>query len=199
MRANNTLPPNYQLFFQLDILNNRKMFIKLTLLGLVAILPWMVFFLVAIYLLRGEDLFVWPLGVKKPLLFTLILLLVMAATIALHEWTHGLFLWYYSKARPEFGLKLPLYAYATMPGWYFPRNAFLVVLLAPLAVISALGLLLTLLLPSELLLFAFALLGGNAASAIGDLYMTFVLLRYPPDTLVEDTGTGFRLYRPTKK
>lgn len=198
MSVNNTLPPNHQLVFQLDILESRKSVIKINLLALVLSLPLMVFFTAAIYLLREDNPKTLFTAAKSSPASTLYFLLTLAAIIILHEGVHGLFFWYYSKARPEFGLKLPLYAYAAMPGWYFPRNAFLTIALAPLVIISALGLLLIPLLPKGLVLFTFLLLLGNAAGAAGDLYMAFILLRYPPDSLVEDTRSGFKIYRPAE-
>jgi hypothetical protein len=43
--------------------------------------------------------------------------------------------------KPKFAFKV-WYAYATAPGWYLPRNQYAVVAIAPLVVLSLLGIIL---------------------------------------------------------
>src|SRR6266699_209791 len=72
--------------------------------------------------------------------------ITLCVVLILHELTHGLFFWLFTKSRPAFGFK-GWYAYAAAPGWYLPRAQFLVVVGAPLTLLSLLGEALLLLVP----------------------------------------------------
>ncbi|GCE13542.1 DUF3267 domain-containing protein [Tengunoibacter tsumagoiensis] len=109
-----------------------------------------------------------------------------------HELVHGgvFLLW---GGRPYFGAKLPLALYCGAKEQLFRRNHYLVVGLAPLIVISSLAILITLLAP---LLSAYLLLAwiGNASGAVGDLLVAQRLRKCSPETLIEDTETGYRAW-----
>ena len=118
--------------------------------------------------------------------------------LVFHEGLHGLFFWVFTKARPKFGFSL-LYAYAAAPDWYIPRNAYLVVGLAPLVVITLVGLVMILWMPHVWLPATLFLVALNAAGAVGDMYVTLMLLAQKPDVLVNDVGAGFTIYAPVEE
>jgi hypothetical protein len=70
-----------------------------------------------------------------------VVLLLLAVQVILHELIHGFFFWFFTRSRPTFGFK-GFYAYAAAPDWYLPRNQHLIVALAPLVLITGLGLVL---------------------------------------------------------
>lgn len=118
-------------------------------------------------------------------------------TIALHELTHGLALRGYG-ARPQYGvLWKEMMFYATAPGYAFSRNAYLVIALAPLVVLSVVGMLLLLFpLPGWMawtIIFCAAL---NVGSAVGDLWLARVALGYPSFARVMDEKDGLRVLMP---
>ena len=82
------------------------------------------------------------------------------------------------------------YAYATTAK-VFTRGQFLQIVLAPLVVLSLVGLLMMVLLQSSWLVIPLAV---NAAGAIVDVWMSILPLRYPRHILVEDHRTGLRIY-----
>ncbi len=119
-------------------------------------------------------------------------ILAYLLVLALHEGVHGL-VFALLGGRPVFGTKLPFALYCGAPNQLFTRNAYLVVGLGPLALISLAGIALILLAPG----FApFVQLGliGNFSGAAGDLWAARVLLSQPPTALVQDTATGFEVY-----
>lgn len=122
----------------------------------------------------------------------LTLIMLMAVIILPHEFVHGLAIrWFGGTPRYGVGLAhfvLP-YAYATTDH-RFTRNQFILVALAPLVVLTILGV-------SLMAVFEWAWLivplAANAGGAVGDLWMVLTLLSFPAHVHVEDSTTGFRI------
>jgi hypothetical protein len=97
--------------------------------------------------------------------------------------------------RPRFGLKLPFALYCTAPDQLFTRGGYMAVALAPLIVLTAVGVVVTWLAPNlgAYLWLAFV---GNVSGAVGDLVTTSELRRVPGDALIADTEDGFIAYAP---
>lgn len=112
--------------------------------------------------------------------------------LPLHEVIHGLAfaLW---GGHPYFGTKLPLALFCGAKNQLFRRNHYLVVGLAPLAVITLAGIIFTLLSPSLASYTIFATV-GNFSGAAGDVWVARRILQHPPSVLVEDTQTGYRVW-----
>jgi hypothetical protein len=131
--------------------------------------------------------------------FNILALLGLAAVVLLvHEGFHGLAALYYG-ARPTFGAamlhKFVPALYCTVEGHRFTRGQFIVFALAPLAGISVLGMLAMVVTPWGLwIVFPLAI---NFGGAIGDLWMTWLVLRQPPDTEIEDLKDGLRFHYAT--
>jgi hypothetical protein len=126
------------------------------------------------------------------------ILVVLAATFGLlvvHEAVHGLLMLAFG-ARPEFGLLKIEGAwagfYTTAAGHLFSRRQYLLVSLAPFAVLSPLGLAACLLPFGAYLVIPFTV---HLAGCIGDLTIVWHVLRQPPGTLCEDLRDGTRFWR----
>jgi type III secretory pathway component EscS len=126
------------------------------------------------------------------------LVIVFAVVFTVHEGIHGLFIWLYGH-KPHFGFK-PQYGvfYATANDALFPRNPFLVIALAPLVVMTVAGLLLMVVVPDALGYYLGLVIVLNAGGAIGDLWMSAVVLRYPAYALVRDEADSIRVYMPER-
>src|SRR6056297_64156 len=123
----------------------------------------------------------------------LVLVFLGTAILVPHEWLHGLAIRYYG-GEPRYGVGvahfvLP-YAYATTDH-EFSRNQFIVVLLTPLVVMTAVGVPLMLIFEWGWLIVP---LSANAAGAIADIWMTMTLLGVPADARLQDHATGVRIY-----
>jgi Putative zincin peptidase len=131
-------------------------------------------------------------------LFVRLFLLVMANLVAyalilpLHEVVHAATILLLG-GRARFGLRLPLAAYCTAPNQVFTRAGYAAVALAPFFVLSALGVVITILAPqwATWLWFGFA---GNIAGAVGDLVTASEVRQMPPGTLIADNEAGFTAY-----
>jgi hypothetical protein len=123
-------------------------------------------------------------------------LAVYAGSLALHEIIHGVCFWLITRSFPKFGLG-SAYAFAAAPGWYIPRNLYLMVGLAPLVVITVAGLALLPALPTNVLLVWWFVLTVNASGAVGDMFVVGWLLLHTSGTLINDHGDRINVYAPT--
>jgi Putative zincin peptidase len=198
MKPTQNLPANFALAWSLDLQHNTRLNIILQLIGL----GWMGLaggLLTLCLLWMRPEFNILPLlsGGLNLLTGLVILVVVMAVTILIHELVHGLFFWLFTRRRPEFGLG-PGYAFAAMPDWFYPKKQYLVIGLSPLVLLTVAGLAASALVPQAWLA---ALLAGmviNAGGAIGDMYVCWRIARDAPDVWIKDTGDGFQLYRAAR-
>jgi hypothetical protein len=116
-------------------------------------------------------------------------------TLVLHELTHGLAMRIYG-ARPKYGIIWKeMMFYATSPGYAYRRNNYVVIALAPFVFISILIVLGMWLLQGTLWVALLGICGiVNAAGAIGDMWMTMIVLRYTTKAYVIDERDGIRVF-----
>ena len=187
--AMRNLPLEYRLAWSLDLRTNRRLLIGLNAAALIFFVPAAL--LAGLLLCRLDPQAASSLALFQPrgsvLLNVISYLLSTALVILLHEIIHGLFFWRITGERPSFGIQTS-YAFAAAPGWYIPRGPYLWIGIAPLVVITLIGLLLSPLLSFQVLypvLFGLVL---NAVGSLGDLYVVFRLLGKEGDLLVCDHG-----------
>ncbi len=123
------------------------------------------------------------------------LLIGMALTLVAHELAHGLAMWLVG-ATPRYGIFWKgLMVYATSPGYAYQRDTYVVILLAPFVLISALAVLGIWLVPGSPWVTLVIICGAaNASGAIGDLWMTQIALRYPSTARIMDERDGMRVF-----
>jgi len=126
-----------------------------------------------------------------------LMLVAILLTFVLHEATHGLVM-HALGARPQYGiLWKSAMLYATSPGFSYRRNSYIVISLAPLVVLSALVVLGMWLMQGTLWVAVLAVCGAfNAAGAIGDVWISTIVLRYAPTARIVDERDGIRVYLP---
>jgi hypothetical protein len=127
------------------------------------------------------------------------LVLVVVLTLGLlciHEAVHGIAMFAYG-ARPQFGILMtkagPSGLYATAPGHRFSRRQYLIVCLAPLAILSPLGVLACWLPIGGYLVVPFAI---QLPGCIGDATIALHVLRAPSGAACEDMRDGTRFWKP---
>jgi Putative zincin peptidase len=71
---------------------------------------------------------------------TALLIILIYIWIFVHECTHAFFIWMFSGKWPDIKVAklwgIPVGGYNTSPGWYYPRNVFIIFVLAPLFLVS---------------------------------------------------------------
>jgi hypothetical protein len=140
-----------------------------------------------------ENVFYLEFRVVEVLPLIVVTLLVLVA----HEAIHGLAFRFFG-GRPKFGAALiqkvlPV-LYCTAPGYFFTRSQFSVIILAPLIVISVVGIALMPFVGNGLLIVI--PLALNFAGAIGDVWMFGMLMWKRSDVQVEDLKDGLRFHYP---
>jgi hypothetical protein len=186
------LPPTYSEAFSLHLLTPRLL---LRLYGgslALAGLAYLFFEAVRQVQIRLEG---FPIWVSLPAdLHPIVGLLCLVGVLLLHEAVHGAVILFYGH-RPRFGIKWQAGAlYATVKDGYFWRNQYLAVALAPLLVISALAVWLILISPPAYANWWVALGVINGSGAIGDVYMAWVLRRFPAQAVIRDEEDGFCVF-----
>ena len=124
-------------------------------------------------------------------------LLGVLLAMGLHELTHGLVMQMFG-AKPKYGILWKgMMLYATTPGYAYPRTSYIVIALAPFVFISTFVIMGMWLLQGTLWVPLLAICGiFNAGGAIGDMWMTVIVLRYPATAYVMDERDGLRLFLP---
>lgn len=192
-RATNVRPENATLVYSLNLFNNKRVFWLLQIPATIGFFLFSWLFIRWTIWLRPDFSQVLRAGVEIPLSALLVLILGMAISIVLHELVHGAFFWFFSHSRPRFGFRGG-YAYAAAPGWFFPRRQYVVIGLAPFVVLSAIGMILVIFVPLEILAALLMAMTANAAGSVGDLWIVFLAIRQRRNIIVEDLGDGMDFY-----
>ncbi|MDX2161931.1 MAG: DUF3267 domain-containing protein [bacterium] len=178
------------------ILTDRRLLLILNLAALIplgAALLLMAVWQVIVGQLRAAGVAA-PLALPFDPPWWLSLIGVLVVVLPLHELLHGIVMRHFGH-RVRYGFKPSMgVLYALAENALFRRNEFLLVLLTPLTVITLAGMLLNLVMP-ESLTYTIALgVIFNAGGAVGDLWMTGVLLHYKKRVIVQDDAQGFTVY-----
>lgn len=118
-------------------------------------------------------------------------------TFVLHELIHGLVMKMFG-ARPKYGIIWKgLMLYATSPAYAYHRNNYVVIVLAPFVLISTMVILGMWVLQEASWVALLGICGiVNASGAIGDMWITMIVLRYATTALVMDERDGIRVFLP---
>ncbi len=191
-----TPPPDYHRVYTLNI-EDPQVLMKLQSLSLWGLLASLAgCFALASFTALLRPLMPFTLPIPEAVLW-----LMVIGVLFVHEWLHGLAIGYYGH-RPIYGVKwvnigmakVPLAFYATSGGGYFTRDAFIVIALTPLIVITLVGALLYLLIPFSAYTALTAILVVNGSGAVGDVWMYWLVRRYPADALVYDDADSIEVY-----
>lgn len=207
MKATTTLPAGYAQRAIFDPLASRKLWATAVLTGVILLVGsgW----LLAAFLnavrpasLAGIQLNAIVTETAEGATFTLPFGLILNFIVAnilvliLHELAHGLAFWFFSGARPRFGVQ-GLAPYAAAPlGVFFPRNQVLIVGLAPLLLLTLICVPLVLLAPIQLVPIIFFFTPLNIGGSAMDLLMVAALLSFPANTLMKADDLRSIIYGP---
>lgn len=208
MQTTTMLPINYRQKSTLDLSKSKKATIAAIVLGIVLLIGVSWFLEQFTHFLRPNALegigfhgilTITPdgeLSFELPIVAIVGTIVVIVLVMLIHELVHGVFFWWFGGQRPTFGIKGPFIYVAAPPDVYFPRNPYLVVGIAPLGLLTFVGLLLMTIAPVAALPVLGFSIALNAAGAAGDLVMAVRLLSFSPDNLMEDSDAGVVVYGP---
>lgn len=192
-KAQSTLPPGYTLAHRV-IMGEKHALIWLNVIGTLIFMGMLALTATGLvfYHQLGAPLVINRIPAEWPFL---VYLAIIVSTLILHEALHGLAM-ILSDTRPRFGIKPKKLVLFTTTDAYFPRNRYLITALAPLTMISLLGIVLMLHLPQTPAIWIGMALAMNVASSIGDIWMTAIIVTYPADALFHDNEDGMTIYLP---
>lgn len=188
-----TVPPGYGEALYWKLTGNRRRVVLVNVLAMVTVVPWGALF----FWLALRTGWLPPAAAFASLNMALAFVVATIAILVLHELVHGAAMRLYG-AHTEYGAILSKgMFYATAPGFAFPRNRYLVVVLAPLVVLSLLAVIAMALLAGSSWVMVVVLAATlNASGAAGDLWMSALVLRYPPAAYIVDEKDGMRVFVP---
>jgi hypothetical protein len=199
LKTTQNLPENYQPVGKFD-LKSMKMLIFMNVAGLILLILSIWFFGWFVNRIRPnfDTLFYFEFSNLSALIISIAkLIFTIIFVLLLHEGFHAFFFWLFSKQKPIIGFK-GAYAYASMPGWYFPRNKYLLIIIAPLVFITLIGTVLLVILPTSILNIVLIALVINTSGAVGDLYLFIWLLTKPPTAYALDQIDTTEFFVPIK-
>lgn len=190
--ASGALPENYQEVFSWKVTGKPMRVIALNIVGVILFIIFgMIFSSIAISVGRmtSEGNFRLGLGEMGLAIAGIVL------TFVLHELTHGLTMQMFG-ASPRYGIIWKgLMLYATSPGYAYRRNNYVVISLAPFVFISVLVILGMWILQGTAWVALLAICGiVNASGAVGDMWITMIVLRYAATAYVMDERDGIRVF-----
>jgi len=121
------------------------------------------------------------------------LLLVVVAVIAVHEFVHGLLLWLFIREPPSISVGFPGVGIET-PEWYLPRNTLLTVGLAPLILLTFLGLVLLLTVPRNLIGTISIAITTNIVASYQDLAVAIYTFLLPESAFINPAHKHAAIY-----
>ena len=169
----------------------RELAISLSALGMIALVIFGILFSRLYALFAGINIIEFQFSIKSMLIAAFLII----STLIFHELIHGMFISKYG-GTPHYGAgifqRFFPYSYATS-NTTFQRNQYIVIALAPLVVISLVGIIIMVAFTS-IAYWMLLPLTMNSSGAVGDLWMISILLRFPKHVLVEDNITGLTVY-----
>ena len=187
-----SLPDGYQEVLHWRVTENRSRLIILQILGLICFVIFgIIFSILAITLGKLPSISNFNTSVLVSVIVGSLMIMVF------HELIHGLVMRRFG-ARPKYGILWKgLMFYATSPGYAYHRNNYIVIALAPFVVISILSVLGMWLLQGTVWVALLSIIGIiNASGAIGDLWISMIVLRYPTTAYIIDERDGIRVFLP---
>jgi hypothetical protein len=193
MMSTQVLPESYELYGDFRSGRFKKAVWAASLIGLVILLGSYTFFYRLASILRPgfQSIRYLHFEISFERLWSMYKVLVpLVIIIVFHELIHALCLWIYTGKRPVIRatLKGAGGLYVRLPSWYLSRNAFLVVNLAPVCVITLVGSFLILVIEQtgiSLLIFCLAV---HLAGATGDLLSSVFIFLQPSSVYLTTDG-----------
>jgi Putative zincin peptidase len=124
-------------------------------------------------------------------------ILCFYALLFLHECTHAFFIWMFSGKWPQIKVVklwgISVGGYNASPGWYYPRNVFIIFALAPLFLVSSFLYVLSYRIPPVYVLPVQDIFLLNIVGSIQDVIVAFFAALHPVSALITWDG---KIYHP---
>ena len=187
------LPAGYDLYETLDMASDRAVFKRISWCSLIIAVVMIVLGHLAVspgLMLDGGGLHV--------LLAAGLTVVGMVVYVFAHEWVHGVLIRVFTGEAAQFGFKAGSGMAYAKSSWFFSRPAYIAVALAPVLVWGVvLGVLMGDV-PAEYFWCLYAIQIFNISGAVGDLYVTWLVLRMPRGVIIYDEGVSMKFFAPVR-
>lgn len=184
------LPDGYSEVKHIDLEKDKKLAIKVNVAAVLIYIPLLI---IGAIIVPISDLLNNNLNNIKMVLVKLLLMIILLFTyIVLHEAVHGIFMKYYGKIKPKFGLT-KLYAYAASDA-YFNKKEYTIISFSPIVILGAILFLITIVVPKDWFWVFYYVFVSNIACSAGDLYVAHIIRQMPKDSLFLDVGVSMTMY-----
>jgi len=129
-------------------------------------------------------------------LLLIIIVLLIFPGLTLHEGSHYLFQWIFSKRKPYFGFKFPFPFSALSPSASITRNQAILCSLAPVFTVILILVVPALFTPLLIRILLLAWVFMELATGYGDYYLTFRLLKYSPNVRLKNIDNSNVIFIP---
>lgn len=185
------VPEGYRLHLDLRLAEDRKSFIIMLVLQVLA---------VAVTVLFGRLRCPYGSAFEMEIGRVLFGLAAMSVGIFIyiiaHEWVHGVAIRLITGQKADFGIDWKKgMAYASSPA-YFGRLPYILIAMAPVVFWGVILYLLLKDIPDTWFWYLYVIQMMNISGAAGDFYVTWLTLKAPKGTIVTDSGTSMRFYVP---
>ena len=187
------LPAGYDLYETLDMASDRAVFKRISWCSLIIAVVMIVLGHLAVspgLMLDGGGLHV--------LLAAGLIVVGMVVYVFAHELVHGVLIRVFTGEAAQFGFNAGSGMAYTKSSWFFSRPAYIAVALAPVLVWGVvLGVLMGDV-PAEYFWCLYAIQIFNISGAVGDLYVTWLVLRMPRGVIIYDEGVSMKFFAPVR-
>ncbi len=150
MKLTRSLPNSYVHYIDVRPNKYRKAHTIALIIALPITLGVFLFFIELAYLLRVDYSKSSSLNPASKLWVIIGLLVVPIIVIAVHECMHGLLIWIFTHEFPNLHIQI-LGVSVEAPDWYIPRNKLILIGLAPLILLTLIGISLLFVVPPEII------------------------------------------------
>ena len=187
-----TLPNNYQEVLNWKLTGQPMRVVIMNILG---VFLFFIFGLIFSNVAVGLGKLPLEGGINFGLREMIFVLIGIIFILVLHELMHGLTMRLFGASHKYGIIWKGIMLYATSPGHAYPRNNYVIIALAPFILISILVVLGMWGLQGTLWVALLGICGViNASGAIGDMWITAIVLRYPITAYVMDERDGVRVF-----
>ena len=184
------LPDGYLEIKHIDLQRDKKLAIKVNVGAILIYIPLLI---IGVIFVPITEIFSDNLEDFKVFLFKMFLMIILLFVyIVLHEAVHGIFMKYYGRLKPKFGLT-KLYAYAASDA-YFNKKEYTIISFSPVVILGLILFVITLLVPKDWFWVFYYIFVSNIACSAGDLYVAHTIRQMPKDTLFLDAGVSMTMY-----
>lgn len=194
MKALQILPDNYKEIFSVDLQKNKKTAVLVNAATLViagALAATMHFFVPITTLFDMQN------GSDAYMIKFIILLVLIAVYVILHELVHGIAMKICGTKKVKYGFT-GLYAFAGSND-YYDKKSYIMIALAPVVIWGIVLAIVNIFVPAGWFWVVYLIQIINLSGAAGDLFVTVKFSRLPKDILIRDYGISMVVYSKSAK